>query len=230
MTYTDDDRWQEWVLRINAAFADLVNLHHVRYVWKNLVKMLGEVEGVEHHTLVSDWLTYTYSTSLAVGIRRQSDKGKSGDRPLSLASVVSEMAKYPKVVTLERYLAGIDVDNEVPLRHWFTTLVAKGEIGPEQAQRDLDALAATSEVVLKYVNKHLAHRDSKVDRTTLSMSFADLDGALDELARVLRRYYQLLTGQHVLHFTPIAGLGWTKMFATPWLPLGFTPHDEESLG
>lgn len=230
MTYTDDDRWQEWVLRINAAYADLVNLHHVRYVWKNLVKMLGEVEGVEHHTLVSDWLVYTYSTSLAVGIRRQSDKGKSGDRPLTLACVVAEMARYPEVVTLERYLAGIDADNEVPLSHWFTTLVARGEIGPEQAQRDLDALAATSEVVRTYVNKHVAHRDSKVDRDALGMSLADLDEALHELARVLRKYYQLLTGKYVLHFTPIAGLGWTEMFATPWLPPGFKPHEEESLG
>ena len=62
------------------------------------------------------------------------------------------------------------------------------------------------------------------------MSFADLDGSVDELAQVLRTYYQLLTGKYVLHFTPIAALGWTKMFATPWLPPDFTAIDEECLG
>ena len=230
MPYTDDDRWNDWVERIHSAYADVVNLHHVRYVWKNLIKMLEEVEGVEHHSLINNWLTYTYSTSLAVGIRRQSDQGKLSDRPLTLSCVLSEMVKYPTVVTAERYLASIDETNQARCRAWYESAVAIDAIGPNQAAHDLHALGAASEGVRKYVNKHLAHKDSKVDQDSLSMSFADLDRALDELARVLRDYYQLLTGKYILHFTPMAGLGWPQMFATPWLPSGFTPLDEQSLG
>ena len=148
VAYTDDDRrWQDWVDRIHAAYADVVNLHYVRYVWKNLVKMLGEVEGVEHHTLVSDWLSYTYTTSLAVGLRRQSHKVKPGKRPLTLACVVAEMAKFPEVVTAKRYLASIDEGSQSRCALWFAAQAAEGKIGPEQATRDLDSLAVASEVV-----------------------------------------------------------------------------------
>ena len=60
-----------------TAIEEVHQLHLLRYVWKNIFAMLESKPDLEHHWLVNNYLATTYTRTLAIGIRRQSDTSES---------------------------------------------------------------------------------------------------------------------------------------------------------
>jgi hypothetical protein len=228
MGYTDEDRWADWRRRIDTAYTDISGLQHNRFIWKNIVKMLTENPGVKHHSIVNAWLVNSYTTTMAVGIRRQHDRG--AQRPMTVGQILKEMVDYPTVVTEARVLGGAEEVDRPFLREWWADLTSTEAFAPLTPEADLARLSNASAAVRHYVNKALAHSDSKVDKTTLSMSFADLDASLDVLVEVFKTYYRLLRGKNMYNMAPIVDAGWLEMFDRGWLPEDFMPVSEESFG
>lgn len=105
-----------------------------------------------------------------------------------------------------------------------------GPFCPDKPQRDAERLTKTSDTVRHYVNHALVHGDATVDRTDLSVDFADIDGLLDALVKIFKFYYRLLRGENLYNVAPIVDSAWMDMFDTVWLPPDFMPVSEESVG
>ena len=97
----DDERWLDWGKRFHGAYDDVTNLHLDRYLWRNIVAMLQANPDNNHHGMVTNHLARTYSTNLAVGIRRQT---ALDDRTASLVYVLHDIAAHGYIVTKERWL------------------------------------------------------------------------------------------------------------------------------
>src|SRR5690348_6390194 len=99
MTPTDDERWADWAKRFEAAYQDVTTLYLDRFVWQNMVAMLQANSDIHHSGLVNNYLARTYSGSLALGIRRQTDLDS---RTASLAYVLHDIAAHSYVATQQR--------------------------------------------------------------------------------------------------------------------------------
>lgn len=226
MAYTDDDRWNHWQATLDAAGRDLVVLVLDRAVWTTVGRMLRENEAIEHHSVVVDWLGRVYSTTQAVGIRRQRDRR---GKPASLGHLIDDIARHPHVLTRARHLdetmLGQDVESAAGF--WPRYAVPDGShFDGRIAAGDLVRLDDACASVKKYVDKRVAHLDRDVVTTPPTITYGDLHSAIDTLGGLLRRYMWLLRRVHLAVVGMPVGWSWLSMFATPWLPSGFTPPDE----
>lgn len=61
------------------------------------------------------------------------------------------------------------------------------------------------------------------------ITWAELDGAIDAIGRIHKKYYSLRhPGEPLGALTPLASPGWIQMFGTAWMPHGFIPPDDLS--
>jgi len=73
------DRLAQSMTHFEVAFDEVLQLHTYRLIWKNLIAMLQSRPELPHNILVNNWLITSYTRTLAVGIRRQSeDSGARG--------------------------------------------------------------------------------------------------------------------------------------------------------
>lgn len=203
------------------AHQDVMTLAHNRHLWKNLVAMLNANPDIQHHSHVNDWLIRGYSQMQAVGIRRQCDsRGKRG----TLGFVLPALEASPHVATFSRY--------DGPAGAW-QTFASPGAttIDPARVQTDRAQLAQDTKATLDYVNKVVAHNDPDRRTGPITVTFGNLDGALDSLATLMKKYLPLFRqGAYHPYMTPAMDYGWTNMFTTAWLSDGFQPIDPWSLG
>lgn len=218
-------RWQDI---LDAAFIDIVTLVWNRSVWRVLLQMLKDNPAIEHHSVVNDWLSRLYVTTQAVGIRRQRDRR---DRPHTIGFLLDDIARHPQVLSDQRRSRPDDHADRQWVDARWARFVAGGSdhINPQVAVDDLARLDEVCVTVKRYVDRQVAHRDRDRVTTAPSMTYGDINGALDLLGGLLRRYTWLLKGTHLAHIGPSAGWGWLTMFAVPWLPEPFQPPDELKL-
>lgn len=226
MSFTEEDRWREWHAVLDAASRDLAVLVLDRAVWTTVGRMLRENAAIEHHSTVIDWLGRCYSTTQAVGIRRQRDRR---DKPATLGHLIADIAKHPHVLTRARHLdeSMLGQDVESAASFWPPYAIADGShFDGRIADNDLVRLDNACASVKKYVDKHLAHLDRDVVTTPPTITYGDLHQAIDTLGGLLRRYMWLLRRAHLAMIGWPAGSAWLAMFRTPWLPDGFEPPDD----
>ena len=80
----------------------------------------------------------------------------------------------------------------------------------------------------RYVNKRIAHLDKVVDAPPLT--YDEINGALDTLGDIFKRYYRLFTGRWLMQLTPLLGRDWIEAFEFPWASPDFAPPDEGDFG
>jgi hypothetical protein len=219
----------DWAEKITGPIHDdIMTLHHNRYIWKSLLAMLEQNPDAVFHSAVNGWLSRLYSTTQAVGIRRQAATG-SGD--ITLANVLKQIASSPRKVTLEQFLALTpNLDAKVLTKQWEANWQSGGKNFMDSARVKADQvrLEEASAAVHHYVNKRIAHLDKVVNAPPLT--YDDINGALDTLGDVFKRYYRLLTGDQLAQLTPAMGRTWTQAFEFPWATQGFMPPDERDFG
>ena len=116
MTAPDFAGWTEKIE--GPIYDDLMTLHHNRYIWKSMLAMLEQNPEAVFHSAVNEWLSRVYSTTQAVGIRRQAAIG-SGE--ITLANVLKQIASSPRKVTLEQFLSLTpELDRKGLLKQWET--------------------------------------------------------------------------------------------------------------
>jgi hypothetical protein len=81
----------------------------------------------------------------------------------------------------------------------------------------LSRLKAAARPIRKYTNKVLAHRDRNGDVEKLTLSWDEINSALDEVGRIMKEFYALRhPTEHLPNVTPIVGLDFVSMFRVPW--------------
>lgn len=204
-------------------------LFHNRHVWLTIEEMWKAPTAVELNTVVTNWFTRLYVVTQVAGVRRECDSDKDTS---SLRWCLDELVRFPEVVSRARYEAAIDAgpsrDDELKasVKSGFDMFSGPGlpHIDAQLVQTDINTLASTFDTVRKYTNKILLHRQRNGAALGLSLSWAELDAALNVVGAMLKRYYRLRhPGSALGHLAPELPLGWTTPFEVPWLPDGFVP-------
>lgn len=226
---TDDERFADWLGWYEEAKADVTTLFHQRHIWRNLLAMLGSNPEIQHHAVVNEWLARSYSQTLAVGVRRQSEYG---ERRPTIARLLHEIATHPGVLTFSRYR---DVEPGQPLASvqetWSRYAAQDSGVDSTTVRADLGEIVSRCEPARRWVNQGIAHRGRDIIDSPLSISFDELHAGLDTLGATTKKYFALFhPGQVLYRVTPDTGLQWTEMFAVPWRSDHFVPIPSDDLG
>jgi hypothetical protein len=103
-------------------------------------------------------------------------------------------------------------------------------IDPAPVTRDIGSLQAVIADVNAFTSKSLAHRDDKVGPDAPSaptITWADLDAAIDKIGTIHKKYYTLAhPGEALGSLTPLQSLEWTQLCQAAWMPPGFRVPDD----
>lgn len=206
------ERWTRWLRR---AYDDVVVLHDHQSSWDELVDAVEGNAGIPSPNHVMDFIRELYGIVIAVGIRRQADKG---DDVANLRRLIDDIARHPEAVTRDWFVTKypsflIDVGHQT-----FDDFAGPGKphVSPEVIRKDLATLGSVAAKVTRYVNKHLAHAAD--DSTGTIPTYQDLRTGLTTLDQLLKRYYLLVDGGGLMSSTPTKQFNFLLPLIVPWAP------------
>jgi len=204
------EKWRSWLLDRIAPQVYTAHLH--RQVFRELSRITQAADLPPSYFF--EYSGETYATSQALAIRRLADPNT---RAVSLVRLLREMAADPTRLSRRFYVAMFeDLPSYVGDRAFTRTFA--GQAGnyadPALIERDVDALNEGASKVKRYVDQHVAHADARA-RAAIP-TFEDLNGAVDLIAALYRKYYNLLTADDIL-VEPVLDPNWIAVFRVPWI-------------
>jgi hypothetical protein len=233
-----DRHWQEWCRRFDIVYRDVLTLFHDRHVWKNLIAMLEQNSTLSDTATVENWIIRTYVDRQCSAIRRLND-----DRTaiISFRQCLTDLINDPTLVTRSRYeeLATAEADargiEEIVRRgrglagYAGFADISGDHLRKSSLKKDRVTLKQATASVKTYTDEHIAHRSHSANLSTLT--FGDLDSAIDAVGDLARKYYRLRhPGQTLWLITPTVEPRWLAAFQHPWWTANFQPIREADLG
>jgi hypothetical protein len=194
-------------------------------MWKVLTEMIDSPK-VDTYTVVQNYFVRTYAATVCTAIRRESD---NDSRTTSLTHCLQSLLASPESFTRERYIEqlALQTKDDRDTDYWssgFDRFAPNGSdhIEPGVVEASLDRLRLATVPVKKYTNQVIAHRQrTNGSVEPVSVTFGEINHALDELGAIVKHYYSLRhPGSMLASLTPVVGLDFMKMFQSAWFPEG----------
>ncbi len=205
------EKWKAWIERV---YDETVTLFAYRSFYRGVAEMTQANDEIPPSSFL-DALGAWYATTQAMGVRRQTDVG--GDA-VSLATLLTNMADHPQVMTRGRFLS-LWGDEE----HWQQRgneqydRYADGAdtIAADRYGADLDRFQERARPIKDYVDRLVAHNDQR--QLTRLPTYEELNAAIDLLEEMLNKYMVLLKGTSVPSADPVHQQDWKAAFRVAWL-------------
>lgn len=202
---------------VEHAVTILLNDRATFAKFRDAVNASPAVRQTHFPMLVARW----YSQSVLLGLRRLGDQDK---RTYSLRALFDRMIANPDEWSLSSIIEIWDSDEHRYEQWMLETLAQKtykefaDETGSilnvDRVTADRERLEAGTETAKLVVDKTIAHAEiHKGDAPT--MTFAELDAAIDACHEMVRPYIALITGRGYNNMTPIPQTVWWRIFE-PW--------------
>jgi hypothetical protein len=210
-------KWRDWAARIKD---DVLQLFWRREIWQGLVEQLDKRKIEDSGYFKVAWVRM-YVESLAAAVRRHAD---IDDDSVSLARLMDDLGNQAPVFTRDLFMSEVwdmdrvehdeELQREVWRRHGhesFDRWAGPGgtHIDAAKMWADLEKFRKTTEGVVHYVNRSVAHLDRRgVERT---LTFGELDAALESLKELFGEYYALVTATGLV-LDPVMQGDWKAPF------------------
>jgi hypothetical protein len=219
MVVTDGEtiltKWRAWLESIRV---DVAHLHLNRHLWRELVAIVRANPAIPEPGHIMGWFATLYGTTQAIGIRRHADRSTQA---ITLGRLLKEIRDRPDVVSRERYLSfyGKVDDFQRRLAHEeYDEFAGKRRdvVAVDLVEADLRMLDENTRQIAQYATRRIAHLDARtIDEVP---TYNDLDGALEELERLLKRYTLLLRCEALTSAQPTPNYNWQGALTVPWIP------------
>jgi HEPN superfamily AbiU2-like protein len=214
-------RWKRWLEIIRN---EIVEMSHKRRVFEVIAEAFETNPALQQNGgTVWLWLAENYASTAAVAVRRQADRSRA--RPVvSLERLLTEIAANPGALTREwfvrQYVRGRPAMTREDFRErgerdfdGFAGRRAK-RVSPRRIRSDRAKLRRAAARLRHYVNKRIAHRALR--GYSRAATYGDLNGAIDELGRLLARYWLLLNQGGMVSVEPVIQEDWESALRVPW--------------
>jgi hypothetical protein len=219
---TVDERRLRLIKWLEVITEDLRDLLLKQYIFRELQKIVEQnprFAGVPG--LFTKWMASNFAQATAVGIRRFAKPVKKGDNGISLIRFLIEVKAYPDLITRQYYIGLFEAIN-APIhigQNYFDDLAGEGEDKLptsliEKHIQQINDLKGAVRAVEKYVDKRIAHYDTKSPQVP---TFGDLSKALATMEEVVLIYRRLLKGEGASRLLPTIQYNWMSIFQFPWL-------------
>ncbi len=197
---------------------DVQMLYFYRDIFLGVHQIVEKNERIDKRSLFFSFFANIYIDSVVMGIRRQCKK-KRNDDSVSLAKLLSEIAKHPELITRsnfnELYRNSNSPVKETYMREDFNRFADPGSshIDGARVEKDIETLKDECKKAETYADKRVAHWDEKtlID----DLKWDDVLKPLDVLGDMVKRYNLLLLGLDV-EIHPVPWYPIYHIFEEPW--------------
>ena len=189
------EKWKDWLYHLRH---EVVRLYMDRQIWESMRQALLDAGGdgvfLRHYSLL-------YAESQAVGVRRIV---RPDSDSISLGRLLAHIVNRPDIPTKDRYLAEVRAGEAGYVRDFIEEHEARyydqewttdaGQFDVARVQEDHDTLQAAALNAMKWVDRMVAHLDSR--GWDGRVTWKDLDDSLDLVGETFARYDKLVTGFH----------------------------------
>ena len=210
------DKWNEWLGQVEDDI--IYRLHANRLVWKELTAIIDTNDEIPEADFIRGWITRQHMEAMVLGIRRQTEVK---DDVVTLGSLLEAIRRNPAVITRQRFTElcspSGDENWKLVVDQNFDNWAGPGgdEIDPALIEKRLEGLKQTAANITVFVNAFLAHAAKKEGPG--SVSYEEIDTALDEIGKQLTDLYLLLTCKSLTSPEPTIQTPWHRAFSVPWL-------------
>ncbi len=213
----DDILFKKWDKWIDIIYWDIHNaLSITRYVFREVKDIVESNLKINKYNIFYEFLGSVYVRSALMGIRRHV---KISEDSISLANLLHEICKHPKVLTRDRFVALYNEDSVVKelANSEFDEFAGKGEeyVDSDRVNSDLKKLRAKAKKCEKYADWRVAHLDKRAI-SFKELKLEDLDSCIDFLGKLMKDYYKLIRALDM----PILRkpqYDWKAIFKERWL-------------
>lgn len=208
------ERWARW---LDAIYDDVLTLRLYQANWVEMREVLEANPSIPQPNHVADWIYDLYGIVMAVGVRRQGDRGED---VATLGRLIDDVARHPEAMPrgffVGRYPDFLREHGTADADFDGFAQPGAACIDPDIIRRDLADLGNAVAVVKPFVNQHLAHLGE--NREGVTATYEDVELALLALDRLLRRYYLLVDGGGLVSTIPAKQYDFTRPLIVPWAP------------
>ena len=212
-----DERVEKWTKWIDGPIKNgVIAVHFHRYIWREIGRIIEE-HGDLPDSAFWQYHRDLYAVSQAVAVRRQADLHRD---TASLARLLVEIRDDPQ----ETYARVLDSPLGSRIRAICTASMGLDDGGrtgdhldPAIPAADLERLLSAAANVKDYVDKHVAHADQRPVAAEASLTFGDLNDAIDVIGKLFQGYYTLFTAAAMTDLEPIMQHDWLAPFRIPWI-------------
>jgi hypothetical protein len=213
----DDAAWEQWTTWIDEIKSDLSHVVNAKAIFEGFRGVLEKNEAwitANHGDRFCRFVVRGYVIHVVLGIRRHA---KIKRESISLARLLDQMQKCAPQITFDYYMKRFPADPrsfdwQSPM---FEKFSANGStMSEEPIRHDLESLKASADVTEMFVDKALAHLDSK--KFDGELTFKEIHEAIEQFDKLTCRYLNFLKG----------GIGYETLKAAvqyPWMRIFDVP-------
>lgn len=225
------EKWQRDAVRIRGAVVKLADYRRWNRVYEEVVRANPRLSA---GMPVLDYFRNIYADYAIMAVRRQAKPHRDA---VSLSDLLKDIEENHTFITRswtramyrEPHSNGIVYDEEMANRLADSTFSKFADSGGELLSKEMVAkdradLEAATAGIVHHSDKHVAH-DQRSQLQAVA-TFDDLNGAVDVLEELTRRYVLILTGESLLSVVPYDTTNSISLFRFPWID----PEQPPTLG
>jgi hypothetical protein len=217
MTDRRVNKWAGWV--DGKVKHEILSMHLERDIWTKFAEMLRTNPSLPE-SYFWGFLTNNYITAQASAIRRQADAHPD---VASLGRLLEELHDDPGRLTrtwwIDEWAGNDDWERDQAEHHWrehYGGSVSE-HFDPSIAARDKTELAQVASAVKRYVDRHVAHSDTRPVPADGLPTLGEMHEVIGTIGEIYHRYYTLLFPGHSWGtLIPALQHDWQAIFRIPW--------------
>ena len=222
------EKWQREIARIQNAVVRLLDYRR----WNQVYEQIVAANPLLHPGIpVLDYFRNIYGDYAVMAIRRQCRPQKDS---VSLLWLLYDLKENVSFITRAwtRDLYHQPTPGGTVYLEYFANILADSSfkqfsdksgdaLDPAIVQADIERLETATKEILSHSDRVVAHDDRRGPE--FEVNFDQLNGAIDAIEEITKRYILLFTGASMLSMTPIDQTNAVSVFSFPWVDPGHRP-------
>jgi hypothetical protein len=210
-----DPKIQQWKNEFNEITDDLIDIVENQFIFHRIGEIIQANPKINQDNFFWDHLRANYSAAMVVGIARQVDENR---QVISFMRLLKDIERNATIITKKCFADQHEpnLPRQIGEAHFAESFGSGVALDPAIVKQDVADLASITAGIEKYRHTRIAHK-AKDPSARTSLTFKDLDDAVDHLAKLITKYQLLLNQAGMPNLMPAIQYDWEAILRTPWI-------------
>ena len=210
-----DLKIEQWKNELDEITNDLTDIVENQFIFHRIGEIIQANPKINQDNFFWDHVRANYSAAMVVGITRQVDEGR---RVISFMRLLKDIERNPTIITktwfADQYEAHLP--RQIGEVHFAENFGSRETLDPAIVKKDIDDLSTITAAIEKFRHTRIAHKTKDPNKRT-SLTFKELDDAVDHLVGLITKYQLLLKQSGMPNLMPVIQYDWEAILRTPWI-------------
>jgi hypothetical protein len=205
----------QWKIEFNEITNDLIDIIENQFIFHRVGEIIQANSKINQDNFFWDHLRANYSAAMVVGIVRQIDEKR---QVISFMRLLKDIERNASVITRTWFADQYQLylPRQIGEVQFAENFGSRETLDPTIIKKDIDDLATITADIEKYRHTRIAHK-TKDPALRTSLTFQELDDAIDHLAKLITKYQLLLNQAGMPNLMPVVQYDWEAILRTPWI-------------